>query len=117
MTKLFALVPPLALLALSAAAPARAASFACDKAETPDETAICAHLPLNDMDVEMATRFAILKDVLPMGGQTKLRDDQEIWLKERHACDADVACLRGLYETRLKVLRGVLSEFAKQGPQ
>jgi len=69
------------------------------------------------MDVEMATRFAILKDVLPMGGQTKLRDDQETWLKERHACGADIACLRGLYETRLKVLRGVLAEFAKQGPQ
>ena len=30
---------------------------------------------------------------------------------------ADIACLRGLYETRLKVLRGVLAEFAKQGPQ
>ncbi|KST60888.1 hypothetical protein AO398_11255 [Methylobacterium sp. GXS13] len=117
MTKLFALVPPLVLLTLSAADPARAASFACDKAGTPDETAICAHLPLNDMDVEMATRFAILKDVLPMGGQTKLRDDQETWLKERHACGADLACLRGLYETRLKVLRGVLAEFAKQGPQ
>jgi len=117
MTKLFALVPPLVLLTLSAADPARAASFACDKAGTLDETAICAHLPLNDMDVEMATRFAILKDVLPMGGQTKLRDDQETWLKERHACGADLACLRGLYETRLKVLRGVLAEFAKQGPQ
>ena len=117
MTKVFALALSLALLPLLGAAPARAASFACDKAETPDEKAICAHLPLNDMDVEMATRFAILKDVLPMGGQTKLRDDQETWLKERHACGADLACLRGLYETRLKVLRGVLAEFAKQGPQ
>jgi uncharacterized protein len=114
MTRLFALLLPMAFLA---AAPVRAASFACDTAGTPDEKAICAHLPLNDMDVEMATRFAILKDVLPMGGQTKLRDDQEAWRAERHACGADVACLRGLYETRLKVLRGVLSEFAKQGPQ
>ncbi|MDP4003929.1 lysozyme inhibitor LprI family protein [Methylobacterium sp. NEAU K] len=114
MTKVFLLALPLVLLA---AAPARAASFPCEKAETPDEKAVCAHLPLNDMDVEMATRFDILKAVLPMGGQTKLRDDQEAWLKERRACGADVTCLRGLYETRLKVLRGVLSEFAKQGPQ
>lgn len=112
------LVLTLALSALTTLAPlpARATSFPCDKAEAPDEKAICAHLPLNDRDVEMATRFEILKSVLPMGGQGKLRDDQEAWLKERQACGGDVACLKAAYETRLKVLRGVLSEFAKQGP-
>jgi len=52
-----------------------------------------------------------------MGGQTKLRDDQEAWLKERRTCGGDTACLTGIYDARLKVLRAVLSEFAKQGPQ
>lgn len=107
----------LALALLGFSPSAHAASFPCDKAEAPDETAICAHLPLNDRDVEMATRFEILKAVLPMGGQTKLREDQEAWLKERRTCGADVACLTGIYDARLKVLRAVLSEFAKQGPQ
>jgi uncharacterized protein len=107
----------LALLLTALAGPARAASFPCAKAAAPDETAICAHLPLNDRDVEMATRFEILKSVLPMGGQAKLRDDQETWLAERRACGADVACLTAAYDARLKVLRGVLAEFAKQGPQ
>ncbi|MHB2211027.1 lysozyme inhibitor LprI family protein [Methylobacterium sp. CM6257] len=108
----------LGLLAfLATGAPARAASFPCEKAEAPDETAICAHLALNDRDVEMATRFEILKSVLPMGGQAKLRDDQEAWLQERRGCGGDVACLTAAYEARLTVLRGVLSEFAKQGPQ
>jgi uncharacterized protein len=113
------LVLALALAAFAApiAAPAaRAASFPCDRAEAPDEKAICAHLPLNVRDVEMATRFEILKSVLPMGGQAKLRDDQEAWLTERRACSGDVACLTAAYDGRLKVLRGVLSEFAKQGP-
>jgi uncharacterized protein len=96
---------------------AHAASFPCDRAEAADEKAICAHLPLNDRDVEMATRFEILKAVLPMGGQAKLRDDQEAWLTERRTCGGDVACLTGIYDARLKVLRGVLAEFAKQGPQ
>lgn len=105
----------LALLALGA--PARAASFPCEKAEAPDEKAICAHRALNDRDVEMATRFEILKAVLPMGGQAKLRDDQEAWLKERRGCGGDLDCLGAAYDARLKVLRGVLSEFAKQGPQ
>ena len=111
---LAALAGPVA--AAITAPPARAASFPCDRAEAPDERAICAHLPLNDRDVEMATRFEILKSVLPMGGQAKLRDDQEAWLTERRACSGDVACLTAAYDGRLKVLRGVLSEFAKQGP-
>ncbi len=93
---------------------AQAASFPCERAERPDEKAICAHLALNDMDVEMATRFDIVKSLLPMGGRSKLMDDQADWLKDRQACGADVTCLRNVYETRLKLLRGMLSEFAKQ---
>ena len=111
------LLPAFPLLALLTAVPATAASFPCDKAETPDERAICATLSLNDRDVEMATRFEILKDVLPMGGRTKMQEDQETWLKERRTCAGDTACLRDLYDARLKTLRGLLAEFAKQGPQ
>lgn len=107
----------LALLFVLLGGSAEAASFPCDKAEAPDEKAICTHLPINDRDVEMATRFEILKAVLPMGGQSKLREDQETWLSERRTCGADVDCLRTAYDARLKVLRAVLSEFAKQGPQ
>ncbi|MCJ2011149.1 lysozyme inhibitor LprI family protein [Methylobacterium sp. J-076] len=107
----------LALLLTVLGGSAQAASFPCDRAEAPDEKAVCAHLPLNDRDVEMATRFEILKAVLPMGGQAKLREDQETWLADRRTCGADVECLRTAYDARLTVLRGVLSEFAKQGPQ
>lgn len=102
-------------LALLAAGPASAASFPCEKARDADEKAVCATLALNDLDVEMAVRFDILKDLLPMGNRTKMQEDQEDWLKERGACGADVACLTRAYETRLKTLRGVLAEFAKQG--
>ena len=109
------LLPVLAMLAWAGAA--RAASFDCDDARAPDEKAICTTRALNDRDVEMATRFEILKDVLPMGGRSKLRDDQETWLAERRACAADTACLTAIYDARLKVLRAVQSEFSKQGPQ
>ena len=102
----------LALVATSA----QAASFPCDKAEAPDEKVICATLSLNDRDVEMATRFEILRAMLPMGGNAKLREDQETWLAERRACGADVACLTQAYDARLTILRAVFSEFAKQGP-
>lgn len=103
--------------ALSGAAPASAASFPCAEARTPDEVAICADLGLNDRDVEMATRFEILRAMLPMGGNAKLREDQEAWLKERASCAGDKACLRGAYDARLTTLRAVFAEFAKQGPQ
>ena len=105
------------LAALTLVGPAHAASFDCEAAKAVDEKAICTTLALNDRDVEMATRFEILKDVLPMGGRAKLRDDQETWLGERRSCAADTACLKGIYDARLKVLRAVQSEFAKQGPQ
>lgn len=105
-----------ALALILMAGPVCAASFPCEKAATADETAICAHLLLNDLDVEMATRFEILRAMLPMGGNAKLREDQEIWLADRRACGADVTCLREAYEKRLKVLRAVFSEFTKQGP-
>ena len=104
------------LLLVLAAGSAEAASFPCEKAEAADEKAICAHLPLNDRDVEMATRFEILRAMLPMGGNAKLREDQETWLAERRTCASDVACLKQAYAARLKVLRAVFSEFAKQGP-
>lgn len=105
------------VMTLAGSGVALAASFPCEKAETPDEKAICTTLALNDRDVELAVRFEILKEVLAMGNRAQLQDDQEAWLKERRACAADVTCLRQAYETRLKVLRGVFSEFAKQGPQ
>ncbi len=123
MTKPSLVLPVLAailsatLAALTLLGPAQAASFDCEAAKAADEKAICTTLALNDRDVEMATRFEILKDVLPMGGRAKLRDDQETWLIERRACAADIACLKGIYDARLKVLRAVQSEFAKQGPQ
>ena len=109
------LVPLLALI-LVLPAPARAASYPCEKADAADERAVCDTRALNDLDVEMAVRFDILKDLLPMGGRGKLREDQEAWLAERRTCGADVACLRQIYEARLKTLRGVFAEFAKQGP-
>lgn len=111
------IVPIALVLAAAAAGPARAASFPCAKAGAPDEKAVCEDLALNDLDVEMAVRFEILKDLLTMGGRGKLRDDQEAWLAERRTCGADTACLQQAYAARLKTLRAVFSEFAKQGPQ
>ncbi|VEA35908.1 putative secreted protein [Salmonella enterica subsp. enterica] len=56
----FALLTPLSV---------NAASFDCQKAQAADEKAICAHLTLNDKDVEMHTKYQFLKGLFAMGSR------------------------------------------------
>lgn len=80
----FALLTPLSV---------NAASFDCQKAQAADEKAICAHLTLNDKDVEMHTKYQFLKGLFAMGSRGALQDAQQSWLKQRQQCKADVTCL------------------------
>lgn len=93
------------LLASSFVSPAGAASFDCGKPDlAADEKAICDNRALNDQDVKMATTFDILTQLMAMGARDTLRDEQSRWLKKRQECAADVACLTGAYEERMKKL-------------
>ncbi len=60
----FALLTPLSV---------NAASFDCQKAQAADEKAICAHLTLNDKDVEMHTKYQFLKGLFAMGSRGACR--------------------------------------------
>jgi uncharacterized protein len=94
----------LALLLMSCALGAQAASFDCAKARAADEKAICASRELNDKDVTMATQYRLLKGLFAMGGQGAMQGQQQEWLKSRQACGGDVACLNQRYDQRLKQL-------------
>ena len=83
---------------------ALAASFACDRAQAPDEKAICAQRDLNDKDVEMATQYRFLTGLFAMGARGALQDEQQRWLRSRRACGADTACLTQHYDQRLAQL-------------
>ena len=87
-----------------------AASFDCGKARLSTEKTICNTRSLNDQDVKMATTFNILTHVMPMGGRDAMRDDQGVWLKQRNACDARVACIRTAYNTRQQQLDTLIQE-------
>lgn len=78
------------------------ASFDCQKATQLDEKAICADRSLNDMDVEMATKYQFLRGLFPMGTQGVMQDAQQIWLRNRQECGGDTACLTKSYERRLQ---------------
>ncbi len=60
----FALLTPLSV---------NAASFDCQKAQAADEKAICAHLTLNDKDVEIR-KYQFLKGLFAMGSRGALQD-------------------------------------------
>lgn len=100
----FALLTPLSV---------NAASFDCQKAQAADEKAICAHLTLNDKDVEMHTKYQFLKGLFAMGSRGALQDAQQSWLKQRQQCKADVTCLTKAYNERLKQLDAIYDHIDK----
>lgn len=80
------------------------ASFDCQKATQADEKTICANRSLNDMDVEMATKYQFLQGLFPMGTRGAMQDAQQVWLKSRQKCGSDTDCLAKSYESRLQQL-------------
>jgi len=89
-----------------AATDARATSFDCRKARTPDEIAVCNHHDLSLLDTEMgALWFAYRQLPFLMGMSAARRDDEGTFLSKRAACGPRVACLRELYRERNKSLK------------
>jgi len=103
-------------LVLAAAATPAAASFDCGKARAADERAICANRALNDQDVRVDQLYGITRHLVPMGGRGAIMDDQRAWLKSRHACGANQACLARSYDRRLGELNQVMERVYRQGP-
>lgn len=107
---------PFFVLAAFAATPAAAASFDCGKARAADERAICANRALNDQDVRVDQLYGITRHLVPMGGRDAIIGDQRAWLKSRHACGANPACLARSYDRRLVELNQVMERVYRQGP-
>jgi len=88
------------LLALAWSAPGGAASFACEKAQSRVEKAICADAELSQLDEYLARYYGGARAGLG-GGAACLAADQRRWLSAtRNAC-ADAACLKKAYLERL----------------
>jgi uncharacterized protein len=112
---------PLLSLIVTAAAllfggPAHAASFDCRKAANPDEIAICDSRELSELDVKMATLYDTIVKLVGMGVRGAMQDQQRAWLQERAGCGADRACIRRLYDTRIRALEAEVARIAKGGP-
>lgn len=81
-------------------------AFGCDRAETPNEMAICGAPSLWVMDRALSVFYQAAKETWPAGKQANLRGDQVAWLEDRQACGFDVACTEQMYQRRmLELLR------------
>ena len=113
--------PVLAVVLLIAAAGAARADAPggftdCAKAETADEKAICGNTELVQEDARMVTMFKIATGFVAMGQRGTIDDAQVAWLTKRHACKADVSCLKDAYGVRIRALQKVLDDIKARGP-
>ncbi len=110
----------LVVLAL-AATPVSAASFDCNKAETPLEHAICGDPALSQSDTDMAKAFSAARQALSSDASALVLAGQREWVdfvsractdtaepKTTGSYDADgVACLTNLYTQRTEILGNI----------
>lgn len=99
-----------------AATSTQAASFACERAQTATEKAICKHNQLNDADVKMATSYNIVRKLVPMGTRSLIQEEQVKWLQLRDQCLDNVSCLADVYKMRQQKLDLHLNRIYKLGP-
>ena len=85
---------------------ARAQSFNCRYARTPDEVAICESARLSVLDERLSSWFFRLRNSLYGPGRARLDRQQAVWLNARQQCGSDPACIGAAYRARLSELSG-----------
>ena len=105
-----------AIIVVFGSGAANAASFDCGRASAPDEFAICDSRELSQLDVRMATLYQTITKLVGMGVRGAIQDQQREWLQARAGCGADRACLRNLYEARIRAFEAEVDRIARGGP-
>src|SRR5262249_7257365 len=95
-----------AAAAMLLATQSEAASFSCREPTTAAERTVCSHAELNALD----DRLSYWYDRAQLRARTFdltewLTSRQRAWLEERNRCGADVLCLRGKYQSRIRRLK------------
>jgi uncharacterized protein len=93
----------IAVLGLTGASLAPAASFDCAKAATPVEKAICSNPEVSDLDEYLGRYYQSARAEVGAAGSCLVRNQRD-WLRgTRNKC-ADAACLKPVYLARLAEL-------------
>lgn len=99
--------------------PGRAADYAplnCAAARSASETAVCSNYGLGQLEARMATLYQWSTSFVGMGQRGDMQDAQRSFLKQREACDGDIACLRRTYDARITQLQAVMERVRERGP-
>lgn len=80
----------------------------CSKANKPDELAICSDSELGQLDQQLSSAFAALRDGVP--NRQPVIDQQRSFLKRRALCGADHACIRAEHQKQITLYSGVASK-------
>ena len=94
-------VTALSVLCLSAPVHAAAPSFDCTKATATDEKAICADAKLSKLDVALNDGYTRMVAALGKDTANKVHAP---FLRRRHACKANAACILKIGQSELPVL-------------
>jgi uncharacterized protein YecT (DUF1311 family) len=94
-----------AFAAILLVASARAQSFDCRYARSPDEIAVCEYPGLSRLDERLGTLYVRVRDNLAPNDRAALENTQRTWLFARRSCGADRTCLRRTYWNRIRDLR------------
>lgn len=99
--------------------PARAADYApidCAAARSASERAVCSNYGLGQLEARMATLYQWSTSFVGMGQRGDMQDAQRAFLKQREGCEAEIACLRRVYEARIGQLQTVMERVRERGP-
>ena len=103
----------------ASSAAAESPSFDCATNFAPDEVTICKNNTLTALDRQMAVLYFALWRSLDTDQQTKLRNEQRSWLRQRASCQTNSACISAAYQARisqLKILSGSTTSSSPASP-
>jgi uncharacterized protein YecT (DUF1311 family) len=79
----------------------------CSGTGTPDEVEICKSATLIDLDWQLYGVYQALLKRLDQNRQTKLAQEESVWVKQRGECQRDVSCLTAAYKSRIVQLQSM----------
>jgi uncharacterized protein YecT (DUF1311 family) len=79
----------------------------CTGTGTPDEVEICRSATLIDLDWQLYGVYQALLKQIDQNRQTKLAQEESVWVRQRGECQRDVNCLTAAYKSRIAQLQSM----------
>jgi uncharacterized protein len=105
-----------AALGLPISSQAKAQSFNCRYAKSPDEILICHNSRLAQLDEQMSSIFFSVRNSVSAAQHASLDAGQHSWLRARMSCGRDAECIAAAYIERIAQLTSLQAGLQQQAP-